>query len=469
MRMASFKFRWFLFLILFCAVLPLNSAEGQEVTTAELPRINLTSGRAQLIDIPFEVKRVSVGNPETADVVVLSLRQLYVLGKALGVTNLLIQGDKGRQMIIDVAVEPDLTLLKEKLHELLSDEVIEVYASKEGILLKGEVSSASVLSTALSIAEPFAPEKVVNLMQVGGLQQVLLEVKVAEVSRTALNRLGVNFASVINDTFFGFTNLGGSVPITSFNTTLPGLALSDAQVKIGANNSLVLGAPKAHALSFIDALKQNGLVKVLAEPNLMAVSGQEASFLAGGEFPIPVPQSGASAGSVTVEYKKFGVQLRFSPTILNSEKISLKVAPEVSEVDFSTAVQIGGFVVPGVTTRGASTTVELMDGHTFAIAGLIREDARNLISKFPILGDIPILGMLFRSTSFQKDETELLILVTPRLVKSLGTPEKVPLPTDRFPDYERELLGYPVNYKEKDTVPPVSLPGGMEGEFGHSK
>lgn len=465
--MGSFKFRWFVILILFGMALSPYSAKGQEAKIKELPKMTLTAGRAHLLDVPFEVKRVSVGNPDTADVVVLSPHQLYVLGKALGVTNLLVQGDEHHQMILDVAVEPDLTLLKEKLHELLSGERIEVFSAQEGILLKGEVSSASVLSTALSIAEPFAPGKVVNLLQVGGLQQVLLEVKVAEVSRTALNRLGVNFASVVNDTFFGFTNLGGAVPLTTFQTDVPGLHLSQAEVNIGTNNNLILGAPKAHTLSFIDALKQNGLVKILAEPNLMAVSGQEASFLAGGEFPVPVPQGGTAAGAITVDYKKFGVQLRFTPTILNSQKISLKVAPEVSDVDYSTAVQIGGFVVPGVTSRGASTTVELADGHTFAIAGLIREDAKNLISKFPILGDIPILGMLFRSTSFQKDETELLILVTPRLVKSLGNPENVLLPTDRYPEYEKELVKF--SFKEKDKTAPVTLPGGLEGEFGHSK
>ena len=458
-HITSLKFRWIVFWFL-CGtmVLPLHPAHGQEAKARELQRIYMTVGRAQLLDVPFDVKRVSVGNPETADVVVLSPRQLYVLGKDLGVTNLLIQGEERRQMVLDLLVEPDLTLLKEKLHLLLPGENIQVYAAKDGILLKGEVSSASVLSTALSIAEPFAPKMVVNLLQVGGLQQVLLEVKVAEVSRTSLNRLGINFQSIVNDTFFGFTNLGGAVPITKMITTIPDLTLSGLEFGIGSNTNLILGAPKAHALSFIDALKQNGLAKILAEPNLMAVSGQEASFLAGGEVPIPVPQSGVS-GVVTVDYKKFGVQLRFTPTVLNSEKISLKVAPEVSEVDFALAVQVGGFVVPGFTSRAASTTVELMDGHTLAIAGLIREDAKNLISKFPILGDIPVLGTLFRSSSFQKNETELLILVTPRLVKSLGAPENVSLPTDRYPDYERELFG----------LNPAPLAGGLEGEFGHSK
>jgi pilus assembly protein CpaC len=452
-------------LLLFLISIPMQTAFGEEMKKQEMQRLTMISGRSQVIDIPFEVKRVTVGDPEIADVIVLSPSQIYILGKGLGMTNLLLQGEGRRQMIVDLAVEADLTQLKEKLHELLPGEQIEAYSAKEGILLKGEVSSASALSTALSIAEPFAPKRIVNLMQVGGLQQVLLEVRVAEVSRTALNRLGFNFQSVVKDTFFGLTNLGGALTIDKFAATLPDLTLSNVEAIISPNTNAVLGAPRGHIITFLDALKENGLMKIMAEPNLMAVSGQEATFLAGGEFPIPVPQTGAT-NTITIEYKKFGVQLKFTPTVLNSEKINLKVAPEVSEIDFSTAVRVGGFVVPGVTTRGVSTSVELMEGHTLAIAGLIREDARNLVSKFPILGDIPILGMLFRSTSFQKNETELVILVTPRLVKSLGAPETVSLPTDRYPGYERELLGYRVNEKE---IAPPPLRGGMEGEFGHSQ
>lgn len=459
------KFLTIRFLVLvFCALfLSFSVARGQEPSSKETKQIRLISGRSQIVDLPFSVKRVSVGDPLVADVLVLSPRQIYLLGKGTGGTNLLIQGDE-RQMILDLVVGADLSLLKERFNTLLPGERIEVYQSKEWILLKGEVSSSPTLMTALSIAEPFAPGKVMNLLQVGGLQQVLLEVKIAEVSRTALNRLGVNLASVVKDSFFGFTNLGGSVPIEKFALGLPSLNLLSVEQSIGANNNLFFGAPRGHIFGFLDALKQNGLGKILAEPSLMAISGQEASFLAGGEFPIPVP--GSATSGITIDYKKFGVQLRFTPTVLDAQKISLKVAPEVSELDFSAAVQVGGFVVPSLTSRSASTTVELIDGHTLAIAGLIREDSKNLISKFPILGDIPILGMLFRSTSFQKNETELIILVTPRLVKSVGASETVTLPTDRFSDYEHELMGYWT--RRKETPPADPLPGGMEGELGHS-
>lgn len=455
-----------LLLLLCCGIiLPVRFALGQDAPANEPQRIRLTIGRSQVMDVPFEVKRVSVGDPEIADVVVLTAHQLYVLGKGTGVTNLLVQGKDRQQMILDLLVEADLTLLKEKLHTLLPKEDVEVYPAKDGILLKGEVSSNAVLATVLSLAEPFAPKKVVNLLQVGGLQQVLLEVRVAEISRSALNELRFNYHSFVNDLFFGFTNIGGALGLTELTQVIPDGTVASAQYSIAPNTNLVLGFPTGHITAFIEALQENGLVKILAEPNLMAVSGQEASFLAGGEFPVPVPQGGVS-NTITVQFKKFGVQLNFIPTVLDSGKISLTVSPEVSELDFSTAIQVSGFVIPGLSTRSASTTVELMDGHTLAIAGLIRDDARNLIDKFPVLGDIPVLGALFRSTSFQKNQTELLILVSPHLVKSLGTAATVALPTDRYPDYERELIG--LGFGKGVTGAPPVRSGGLEGEFGHS-
>lgn len=296
---------------------------------------------------------------------------------------------------------------------------------------------------------------------------MLLKVNIVEVSRSNMDRMGINLASAINDTFFAFTNLGGGAPfVGNLKPNIPGLTLNNDgnPLGVGANNNFILGAPNRHLIGFIDALKQNGLGKVLAEPTLMAASGQEASFLAGGEFPIPIPQGGGSSG-ITVEYKKFGVQLRFTPTVLQSGKISLKVAPEVSDVDFATAVQVGGFVVPGIKVRSAAATVELEDEHTLAIAGLLREDTRRNISKFPVLGSIPILGALFRSTQFQKSETELLILVTPQRVKGRGTKERIALPTDRYPAYEQELLEGRVTDKKKVPL----LPGGFDGALGHTQ
>jgi pilus assembly protein CpaC len=216
---------------------------------------------------------------------------------------------------------------------------------------------------------------------------------------------------------------------------------------------------------FVDALQEDGLIKVLAEPTLITLSGQSANFLAGGEFPVPVPQG---LGTAAIEYKPFGVGLVFTPTVLSENKISIQVSPEVSEIDFTTAIQLGGFVIPGIRTRRASTTIELGDGQSFAIAGLLRESVRTINSKFPLLGSIPILGALFQSKSFQKEESELIIIVTPHLVKPLDL-ENQPLPTDFYVepnDVEFYVFGM-LEGSAKDSTPPA-VSGELDGEFGHS-
>jgi pilus assembly protein CpaC len=215
---------------------------------------------------------------------------------------------------------------------------------------------------------------------------------------------------------------------------------------------------------FVDALKSDGLVKVLAEPTLIALSGQDAYFLAGGEFPVPVPQG---LGSVAIEYKPFGVGLTFTPTVLADNKINIKVAPEVSELDFNLAVQLEGFVVPGLNTRRAETVIELADGQSFAIAGLLRDTARDAMSKYPLLGDIPILGTLFRSRSFQKAETELIIIATPHLVKPIDGDQQ-PLPTDYYVE-PNDTEFYVLGLMEGQTkVQESNLQGDLDGEFGHA-
>jgi pilus assembly protein CpaC len=214
---------------------------------------------------------------------------------------------------------------------------------------------------------------------------------------------------------------------------------------------------------FIDALKQDGLIKILAEPTLIALSGKEASFLAGGEFPVPVPQG---LGSVAIEYKSFGVGIKFKPIVLSDKKINITVAPEVSELDFSTSIKLQGFTVPGLTTRKAETVVELADGQSFAIAGLLRETVRDVVEKYPILGDIPILGTLFRSRNFQKGETELIIIATPHLVKPLDV-SKQPLPTDYYKEPSLVDIYLRGNLEGAENQDPGAKEGRLEGEFGH--
>jgi pilus assembly protein CpaC len=320
------------------------------------------------------------------------------------------------------------------------------------------------MSEVMALTRAYAPEgKVNNLVEVGGVQQVMLEVRVAEMQRSLIRRLGVNFNYLTDSGNFGISQLAGLTQIVSSGGNLNSGPFSTF-VSPSVNALLRFRAGGATWTAFVDALKQDGLVKVLAEPTLIALSGQDAYFLAGGEFPVPVPQG---LGSVAIEYKSFGVRLSFTPTVLSDNKINIKVSPEVSELDFTTAVQFSGFVIPGISGRRAETTVELADGQSFAIAGLLKDTVRDVMDKYPLLGDIPILGMLFRSRSFQKNETELIIIVTPHLVKPLDT-AKQSLPIDNYiepNDAEFYILGL---MQGKDRNPTDRLAGELDGEFGHA-
>src|SRR5262245_52206536 len=382
---------WFLFS-------PAASAQerGQGAIRTYTPqKLNLVVGKSLVIDTPVAVRRVSLANPEIADTVVISPRQIYLTGKAVGTTNLTLWGADDRvSTIFDVTVSTDLSLLKEKLQEILPGENIRVNAAHDSVTLSGEVSSAANLSQAVAITEAFAPKKVVNLAQVAGVHQVMLEVRVAEMSRSLARRLGFNFSVVGAGGDFAISRIGNLISNLDITDIAIGGAFSpsvNALFRFFQGNTTVTG--------FIDFLKENGLVKILAEPTLVTLSGQEARFLAGVEFPVPVPQD---QDVVTIEFKAFGVGLSFTPTVLSNDKISMRVAPEVSDLDFTTAVVLQGFVVPGLTTRRASTVIELANGQSFAIAGLLRETVRETISKFPLLGGIPMLGVLFRSTAIHK-------------------------------------------------------------------
>jgi pilus assembly protein CpaC len=421
------------------------------IDTQTPQQLSLVMGKSIVINSPTRVKRVSVAAPEIADPVVISPHQIYLTGKAIGTTNLTLWSDQERvDAVFNVDVSPDLSQLKEKLQTILPGENIRVSASHDALTLSGEVSSPDKLSNALAIAEAVMPKKVINLMQVAGVHQVMLEVRVAEMSRSLTRRLGFNLAA-IGSSAFGLSLLNG---LTSLAQNAP--RALDASPAI--NSIFGFQAGGVSVTGFVDALKENGLIKVLAEPTLVTVSGQEASFLAGGEFPIPVAQR---IDTITVEYKPFGVGLRFTPTVFSDKKISMRVAPEVSDLDFTNAVTLSGFVIPSLNVRRASTVIELGDGQSFAIAGLLNENVRETVAKFPLLGDIPILGALFRSSNFQKRETELVIIVTPHLVKPLD-PRKQTLPTDQFiepNDFEFYLLGR-VEGQGK-------VSGKLDGKFGY--
>ncbi|MBF7728650.1 type II and III secretion system protein family protein [Pseudomonas sp. N040] len=433
------------------------------------------------------VKRVSVGNPEIADILVTSPTQLYLLGRKLGSTNVLLW-DHGNRLIdsLDVEVGHDLSGLKDKLHQLMPNEKIEVFSAQGALVLRGQVTSAAAMDTALRLAKTYtaqtagvvddkgkgaaagaapgdAPD-VVNLMTIGGSQQVMLEVKVAEVQRSLLKSMNINFAAL--GTGAGNWVLGG------------------------INRGISPGSGKALLAQFasdsfqfnmvLDAAKNDGSAKVLAEPTLTTLTGQQAEFISGGEFPVPVDDGD---NGTTIEYKEFGVGLKFIPVALDTGRINLNLNVSVSEISNSNSLLLdtgvdsgegGGVVdqritqlVPSLTKRSAQSTLELGDGQTIAIAGLISENTRDLVNRFPGLGDIPILGFLFRSQEYRNGQTELVILVTPHLVRPLDA-KTVQLPTQNFvepSDLDFYLLG-----RTKGTGPgravPVSL-GVTGGQFGH--
>lgn len=443
----------------------------------DIQKLELTVGKSKVLDLPVAIKRASLANPDVADTVVLSPTQIYVTGKTTGVTNMTLWNESGKMAgMYDVVVVPDVTRLKENLHKTLPDEHgILVTSDHDHITLSGTASSSNSLNRALSMAEAYAPKKIVNAMQVGGVQQVMLEVRVAEMNRELIKRLGVNFTGIGND-FFGLSILGNLTSIASLAYTggTPAVATGITQAIQGAFG---FNAGGTTWIGFIDAMKEENLLKVLAKPTLMALNGQEAAFLAGGEFPIPVPQT---FGLVTIQFKKFGVGLIFTPNILDSKHISLNVAPEVSELDFSNALRTQGFTVPAITTRRASTTIELADGQSFAIGGLLRDNVKESVKKVPFLGEIPILGALFRSSSFQKNETELVIIVTPHLVKPLDLTAQT-LPTDYYVepnDFEFYVMGFSekgyFGGKAGQRSPAaevlsnrISMGSAMEGRVGH--
>src|SRR5688572_7748147 len=383
----------------------------------EIQKLELTAGKSRVLDLPVAIKRASLANPEVADTVVLSPTQIYLTGKTTGVTTLTLWNEGGKMLgMYDLMIAPDITRLKESLHKTLPEEHgILVTSDHDHITLSGTASNAGNLSRALNMAEAYAPKKIVNAMQVGGVQQVMLEVRVAEMNRELIKRLGLNFTGIGND-FFGLSVLANLTSIASLAHPAGQMATVTSGITQAIQGAFGFNAGGTSWTGFVDALKEENLVKVLAKPTLMALNGQEAAFLAGGEFPIPVPQA---FGLVTIQFKKFGVGLVFTPNILDSKHISLNVAPEVSELDFQNALRTQGFVVPAITTRRATTTVELADGQSFAIGGLLRDNVRESVKKVPFLGEVPILGALFRSSSFQKNETELVIIVTPHLVRPL--------------------------------------------------
>jgi len=444
------------------------SLSASNVNHAGQLEVPLNKSQVLTVDRPFS--KALVGNPDVADLVPMTNRSLYVLGKKPGTTSLTLYDSRNMLIaVIDVAVGPDVVTLKRQLAELIPGEQIGARISNDAVVLTGTVSSAVAVDRAVQIAKTYAggEEKVVNMLSVGASQQVMLEVRFSEVNRQAAKQIGLNHSFNGNRTAGSIGNLASESIIPTNNGGTPTIALDGLSDAFGVGTwAYKIGS--LNIFSALDLLERKGLVKTLAEPTLVALSGETASFLAGGEFPIPVVQNGGGGGGngnngITVEFKPFGVSLGFTPTVLSDGIINLVVEPEVSSIDPSASVSINGLVVPGLLTRRAKTVVELRDGQSFAIAGLLRNDFQDTVRQLPVLGSLPIIGALFRSTGFQKQQTELVMIVTPRLVKPMRA-EDVSLPTDRVgnPDeLDLFLMGRTdkavgINPLNPDAMPPES-------------
>lgn len=476
-------------------VAQLKPAELADAPAFIAPNISVFSGKSTLIRSQDPVARISIGNPAIADVTLISQREIYLLGKVIGTTNLIFWGKGGQATVLDVTVSSDLSPLESELRQLLPTEKdIKVTSASGSIVLSGVVADAVKVDQAVAIADAWrarltrdlvlpvttaagtaisigggnnvrdtvgaAGPKIINMLRVRDPQQVMLEVKVAEVSKTLLERLGVSLSAFINSRGTSY----GIAQQSNFFDQLVG-----AVAAVRRNNPA--------KFIQIDAQKDDGVVRLLAEPNIMAISGQEASFNAGGKIFIPVARNTSELGGVTItlEEKEFGVGVRFKPTVLENGRINLKVSPSVSELNstgnpFTT---VGGVtsVIPSFTVRRADTTVQLYDGQSFMIAGLVKSDAAETVNRIPGLGELPVLGALFRSSEFKKDQTELMFVITPRLVKPLDP--NAALPTDAFTEPSRSEFFLEGRMEGRAagqrSGPNAAQPGGFDTRPGESQ
>jgi len=389
-----------------------------------LVRIDVTIGKSQVLELKEAFNRVSVTNPNIADVFVITPNQILINGKTAGVTSLVVFYPN-RTLFFDLVIQTDLALLTERLKQIAPRDEIQVHPAQDALILRGSVANEQLITGAAEVASVFVPKgKIVNLLSVAEVkpQQVLLQVHVAEVAREALRELGFSIRAL------GSTLQGGLFPGLPFFPPAGSLgAVTPTGSPIGRStpdflftspqggSGFFLASGRRDYAGLVQALAERNMLRTLAKPNLVTQSGKEAKFLSGGEFPFPV---GQQANSITIEFREFGIGLLFTPVILDGETISLKIRPEVSSLDFSQGLVAFGFNIPVIRKNEAFTNVTLKDGESFAIAGLVNNEVRQSVGKIPLLGDIPILGVLFRSVRFQNNETELLFLVTVKLIKT---------------------------------------------------
>lgn len=424
-----------------------QQSEGQGAPAGGPEALHLIVDRSLVVTSPVQITRVSLANPDICDAVVVSPTEILLNGKRAGATSLVIWGQSGQMQTFDVYVDLDVLDLTGDIRNTFPNEQVKVTVSKDIVTLSGHVSSAAVADKILELAQSMVPRKedVVSLLEVPAppTGEVLLKVRFAEVDRSALRQLGVNIMSLPGNKFIGTTSTQQYFPPTIAGQ----LGADTGGFTLGNLLNVFIFRPDINLAATIEALQTKNLLQILAEPNVLTESGKEASFLSGGEFPFPMLQSTGTGGTIpaiTIQFRQFGIRLDFTPTILPDDEIHLKVQPEVSSLDYSNALTITGFTVPALSVRRVQSEMELRDGQSFVIAGLMDNRVTRQLDKIPGLGDIPLLGKIFQSESLNKNKTELLVLVTPQIVH--------PLPPGQVPNAPQ----FPMKF-----MPPATGPQGQ--------
>jgi pilus assembly protein CpaC len=392
--------------------------------------IYVYTNQSVILDSEVLIRRVSVAKPETADVIVISPRQMLIVGKSAGTTTLVYWSEQEVPTIVDVIVEAYLDKVRSDLRNIAPEETFEVTSSGDSMILSGTVSNERAQTRLVKAAKVYS-NNVVDLLKVVKLEQVLLQIRVAEINRSLAKELGLSlfYRGIIGGNIYqGFLNPPGS--FNSFSGSIRDPNSADATFTDLTNIFVAKTSGRTEFAGLLRVLEDKGALKTLSEPNLVVATGDEGKFLVGGEFPVVIASAAGSGAAASVEYKEFGISLNFKPTIVPNGDIYMKITQEVSELDFANGVAISGFQLPGIKTRKAESGLQLADGQTFVLAGLIDSKITKKVTKIPILGDIPFLGAIFRNSRYSNQETELMVMVTPKIVRPLNKEEIPALPTE---------------------------------------